>query len=316
LPQSSFPTPTLELDNSPERYYFPRKWCQIKQMEVAKTFEECDEVNQRRQIRATFQSDSDSSSTLGSDEAEATSYEESLVVMRRKQAQLVRKMETRVHELIEAYKRRYPQAVPVGKEKCYLPRKRAKIASLEKLRAVSITPTRRGREASCVDAGLDCKPWPEAGDSWSRVTLVSAEAAVTDGFLQWAADLSANRRLDRVVIDECHLSFTAAETCNIEQLPKNIFVFDGQVVIITDRDKSKGLNGGTGDRRVARFLHERPSLMMMAYVAWLLPFEKMELDAAVADSDDEVADPLTASYVGSRGSVPEPTTARNAIELS
>jgi hypothetical protein len=46
---------------------------------------------------------------LGSDEAEATSYEEILVVMRRKQAQLVRKMETRVHELIEAYKRRYPQ---------------------------------------------------------------------------------------------------------------------------------------------------------------------------------------------------------------
>lgn len=134
LPQSSFPTPTLELDNSPERYYFPRKWCQVKQMEVAKTFEECDEVNEcvwflkrgleayehlrhgqlkrrkrRRQNRATFQSDSDSSSASGSNEAEATSDEESLVVMRRKQAQLVRKMETRVHELIEAYKRRYPQ---------------------------------------------------------------------------------------------------------------------------------------------------------------------------------------------------------------
>ncbi|RKK31201.1 hypothetical protein BFJ66_g15949 [Fusarium oxysporum f. sp. cepae] len=232
-------------------------------MEVAKTFEECDEVNQRRQIRATFQSDSDSSSTLGSDEAEATSYEESLVVMRRKQAQLVRKMETRVHELIEAYKRRYPQW-----EKSYDP-------VLRELNYLSITPTRRGREASCVDAGLDCKPWPEARESWSRVTLVSAETAVTDGFLQWAADLSVNGRLDRVVIDECHLSFTAAETCNIEQLPKNIFVFDGQVVIITDRDKSKGLNGGTGDRRVARFLHERPSLMMVAYVAWLLPFEKV-----------------------------------------
>ncbi|KAJ0130796.1 Uncharacterized protein HZ326_26102 [Fusarium oxysporum f. sp. albedinis] len=85
--------------------------------------------------RSISECDSDSSSTLGSDEAEATSYEEILVVMRRKQAQLVRKMETRVHELIEAYKRRYPQAVPVGKEKCYLPRKRAKIASLEKLRA-------------------------------------------------------------------------------------------------------------------------------------------------------------------------------------
>ncbi|RGP59552.1 recq family [Fusarium longipes] len=64
----------------------------------------------------------------------------------------------------------------------------------------------------CVDAGLDCKPWPEARSSWPRVTLVSAEAAITDDFLQWAADLSVNGRLDRVVIDECHLTFTAAET--------------------------------------------------------------------------------------------------------
>lgn len=64
----------------------------------------------------------------------------------------------------------------------------------------------------CVDAGLDCKSWPEARESWPRVTLVSAEAAVTDDFLQWAADLSVRGRLDRVVIDECHLSFTAAET--------------------------------------------------------------------------------------------------------
>ncbi|KAJ0124103.1 Uncharacterized protein HZ326_31482, partial [Fusarium oxysporum f. sp. albedinis] len=60
--------------------------------------------------------------------------------------------------------------------------------------------------------------------------------------------------------------------CDIEQLPKNIFVFDGQVVIITDRDKSKGLSGGTGGRKVARFLPERLSRMMVAYIAWLLPF--------------------------------------------
>ncbi|WKT53731.1 Helicase superfamily 1/2, ATP-binding domain, partial [Fusarium oxysporum f. sp. vasinfectum] len=64
----------------------------------------------------------------------------------------------------------------------------------------------------CVDAGLDCKPWPEARSSWPRITLVSAEAAITDDFLQWAADLSVNGRLDRIVIDECHLTFTAAET--------------------------------------------------------------------------------------------------------
>ncbi|KAH8750128.1 hypothetical protein F5882DRAFT_488067 [Hyaloscypha sp. PMI_1271] len=62
----------------------------------------------------------------------------------------------------------------------------------------------------CIDAGLDCKHWPEARDSWPRVVLVSAEAASGDDFLQWAADLRVRGELDRVVLDECHLTFTAA----------------------------------------------------------------------------------------------------------
>jgi hypothetical protein len=63
----------------------------------------------------------------------------------------------------------------------------------------------------CIDAGLDCKHWPEARDSWPRVVLVSAEAASSDDFLQWAADLRVREELDRVVIDECHFTFTAAD---------------------------------------------------------------------------------------------------------
>jgi superfamily II DNA helicase RecQ len=62
----------------------------------------------------------------------------------------------------------------------------------------------------CLDAGLECKHWPEARESWPRVVIVSAEAASSDDFLQWAADLRVRDRLDRVVIDECHLMFTAA----------------------------------------------------------------------------------------------------------
>ena len=62
----------------------------------------------------------------------------------------------------------------------------------------------------CVDAGLDCRHWPQARGTWPRVVIVSAEAASGDDFLQWAADLSVRGRLDRVVIDECHLTFTAA----------------------------------------------------------------------------------------------------------
>jgi hypothetical protein len=79
--------------------------------------------------------------------------------------------------------------------------------------------------------------------------------------------------------------------CDIEQLPKNIFVFDGQVVIITDRDKSKGLGGGTGGRKVARFLPERLSRMMVAYIAWLLPFEKVLHRLAGIRGPSESLDP-------------------------
>ncbi|RSL86279.1 hypothetical protein CDV31_016424 [Fusarium ambrosium] len=126
--------PMLELDNSPERSYFPQKWCQNRQMKVAKTFEECDEVNEciwflrkglttyeslkshrpnrrkRRRTRTAVQLDSDSEPISGSDdEAEGTSDEESLVAMRSKQALAVRKMEARVRELIGEFQQRYPQ---------------------------------------------------------------------------------------------------------------------------------------------------------------------------------------------------------------
>ncbi|KAF5975172.1 hypothetical protein FBULB1_7528 [Fusarium bulbicola] len=153
LTPSHFPAPTLELDNSPERCYFPRRWCPIRKIHVTKTFEECGEVNEclwflkkgletyehlqqgqlkrrkrRRRNRAMTLSDTDSGSVSRDDEAEASLDEESLVVMRKKQAQVVRMMETRVHELIEAHYRRYPQW-----KKCYDPELRELNDRLEKV---------------------------------------------------------------------------------------------------------------------------------------------------------------------------------------
>ncbi|KAL6412381.1 hypothetical protein AUP68_03583 [Ilyonectria robusta] len=64
----------------------------------------------------------------------------------------------------------------------------------------------------CREAGLTCSAWPEAQDLWPTVTIISAEAAVSESFLQWAAGLTVSNRLDRIVIDECHLTFTAAQT--------------------------------------------------------------------------------------------------------
>ena len=63
----------------------------------------------------------------------------------------------------------------------------------------------------CIDAGLDCKLWPEARYKWPRIVLISAEAASGDDFLEWAAEACSRGAVDRIVIDECHLSFTAAD---------------------------------------------------------------------------------------------------------
>jgi superfamily II DNA helicase RecQ len=60
-----------------------------------------------------------------------------------------------------------------------------------------------------TNAGLDCKYWPKACNSWPRVVLVLAEVASSNNFLQWATDLRIRGELDRVVVDECHLTFTA-----------------------------------------------------------------------------------------------------------
>lgn len=66
---------------------------------------------------------------------------------------------------------------------------------------------------------------------------------------------------------------TTLKHCDTDELQKNVFVFDGQVMLVTDRDKSKRSMGQ--GRRVARFLPEDLSRVMVAYIAWLLPFEKV-----------------------------------------
>jgi len=65
----------------------------------------------------------------------------------------------------------------------------------------------------CRLLGLPCSAW-EAGASAtpaSRLVFVSAEAAAcNDDFLTFAAHLQTQDRLDRIVVDECHVPLTAA----------------------------------------------------------------------------------------------------------
>jgi hypothetical protein len=66
---------------------------------------------------------------------------------------------------------------------------------------------------------------------------------------------------------------TTLRSCDAAGLSRNIFVFDGQVMIVTDRDKSQAVRGI--GRKVARFLPGRVGRMMVAFVAWIVPFEQM-----------------------------------------
>jgi hypothetical protein len=61
--------------------------------------------------------------------------------------------------------------------------------------------------------------------------------------------------------------------CDSWQLMRDIFILDGQVMIVTDRDKMKAI--GDSGRKVARFIPDRIGLMIVAYIAWLLPTERL-----------------------------------------
>ena len=54
---------------------------------------------------------------------------------------------------------------------------------------------------------------------------------------------------------------------------QNVFVFDGQVMLVCNQDKNKAL-WGMG-RKVVRFLLQQQGRIMVALIAWILPFECM-----------------------------------------
>ncbi len=61
--------------------------------------------------------------------------------------------------------------------------------------------------------------------------------------------------------------------CDSWQLMRNVFVEKGQVMLVTDRDKMKSIRDN--GRKVARFLPDGIGRMVVAYVAWLMPLERM-----------------------------------------
>lgn len=75
--------------------------------------------------------------------------------------------------------------------------------------------------------------------------------------------------------------------CDVQQVSGNVKVVDGQVVFITDRDKSRAIRGL--GRKVARWLPESESQKMIAYIAWVIPFEQhLHEEMGIAGVDDSL----------------------------
>ncbi|KAH7021617.1 uncharacterized protein B0I36DRAFT_367985 [Microdochium trichocladiopsis] len=77
--------------------------------------------------------------------------------------------------------------------------------------------------------------------------------------------------------------------CDTQDMLRNVFIFDGQVMLVTDRDKGKAIRGI--GRKVARFLPDTVGRLMVAYILWLLPFERLLLTETKAQ---ELSKPLDA----------------------
>ena len=81
--------------------------------------------------------------------------------------------------------------------------------------SIVVVPTvslRQDMQRECEAAGIKCVPWnshrpPET----AQIVLVTPESAVTKGFQTYLSRLQTRYRLDRIVIDECHMLLDSRE---------------------------------------------------------------------------------------------------------
>ncbi|KAL7903691.1 hypothetical protein GGI35DRAFT_492713 [Trichoderma velutinum] len=115
----------------------------------------------------------------------------------------------------------------------------------------------------------------------AQSTLFDARANTwkTKGVTTWLSDLRALKELLAVV---CHVwsgmpgrgpEVSTMRHCDGLQVMRNCFLYNGSVMIVTDRDKAKSIRDM--GRKVARFLPDDMGRVLVAYIAWLLPAEEL-----------------------------------------
>ncbi|KAL7940041.1 hypothetical protein V8C42DRAFT_349789 [Trichoderma barbatum] len=99
------------------------------------------------------------------------------------------------------------------------------------------------------------------------------------GTSTWLSNLRALKELLAVA---CHVwggmpgrgpELSTMRHCDGLQVMRNCFLYDGSVMIVTDRDKAKSIRDM--GRRVARFVPDDMGRVLVAYIAWLLPAEEL-----------------------------------------
>jgi len=84
-------------------------------------------------------------------------------------------------------------------------------------------------------AGVGLKPvlWAPGETRSGSLVLVSAEAACKMSFLEYAQRLEARQKLDRIVVDECHLTITATYWRSMRELGSFVRQVRTQMVWLT-----------------------------------------------------------------------------------
>jgi len=106
----------------------------------------------------------------------------------------------------------------------------------------------------CRDLGMGCVQWTAENQQRATIVLVVSEAAASKAFIAWASGLQLSGKLDRIVIDECHVLLTAAEYRHRLQDLDHLRAIPCQFVLLTgtlpprmERELGKALLLGSED---------------------------------------------------------------------
>jgi superfamily II DNA helicase RecQ len=123
----------------------------------------------------------------------------------------------------------------------------------------------------CEDLEINCVHWTPEQQQRASVMLVVAEAAVSDTFLTFLSDLQVARKLDRIVIDECHVILTAIkyrrrilDLDRLRMIPCQFVLLTGTLPLYMEQEiQSAMLLGSKGDG--LRYVRSRVDKPNVAY---------------------------------------------------